>query len=1664
MSSLEDVAQRLARKTSPTTRDTRERGRKAGPDAYARLSVEQLLGRLAVIEDVTDAVAERGSQPECNKVRESVWGASMELVYQGASQGTAAAVARMLTALWSWLNAAALTAAQREALAAVEAAGGGAAPGGSAAASLDPARTLAAAAHVLRAVGAAAHDMSLEGSLAPQLLEAAAAALPLPDKMPGSVCKTLALSVLSQAAVLAAPSVRQTLRSNGAGAAAASSGAAALFKGDSSRLVKAALKAARDKDAAVRAAGYRCVAHVAAAAPLASPAFEALLAAAVRAVQEERNEHARAPAAECLASVLHAAASAPASAAAAKKNPLLAAATAARGGKKADAAAFGPVGPGSNPVWLALCVLRGCFARAVSADGGGGGAEGACEAAALAAAVFLQKCFGAGAEAPACAAHVSAREAVRMLLGFVGATAADGGAAEWRSVAAAVAQWCTTLGSDEAVVQVACGLRERLLPPAPEASAAAVAGSAAAAAATASAGVGDDGVGPVDPQAVAALYALTDVLQQLALGDALRQDMLGALLSFGSRAPQGRLRADVALAVKGLLGEASLATDCHYLVSLLIYHSGNALCGVGTPCDHEAVRWMLTAASCLLALLPCDPLGGAGSSIQLQLTELCSVAWLHADGTAAAEDASAAAAAQPATGGVRPIDPQLRVELACLLEACLACCGGFAALHGSLPKLSQRTAAVLRVEKAATFPRNRAEAAASFARRGAALLGVVAVLRFARRSGRDLAPLAACIDPDFLPALEDTLGLLHSRLIAWSDERLDAVLCGVRALAFEAVALLPQLPRSGSLYELSARAAVGCVAILSGTPSSLLPALLRGTLPPHEATRPSFVASSNIRPAAAEAPGGGVACLSTPVGDWHRVVRPSAARQRAGGPLTHERERVAPLTQLLDSAVRCLAVVFARQGKANRRSVVDRLAENMARSTERVAKGKATTADRTNQLNTMACLLAALTRAAASPACREVAWAADPELLKVVRGCVAMARAVLGAPCVLTRCAAGEVVGLAAALGGQGHGGAAASLESFDAHLPAALAAARGAEAAGLAHAIGALHARDREGRADMVGLSLSYLRQLARRDYASAPAPKERSGGGGGLVSGVLGGGGAAAAAAEEAADAEVAVLPHVLTALSRVVIAAGAAVAPFSDAAAMLAAERVVRDVPATAGDAAAKGGGVDYDAACVSAALDVVGALAAALPAEDGLLDAASLAATTSRSLLLLGLNHTDSLARATAHGVLAFAAAQRADAALRLNVPALLGQLLAELSTVDATDAVPRGSLPQASGAAKAHAVAALCGALHALCAADAGKAAEALGPRQLLHLSDAACARGGPPAPPSGGQQPSPGVGAGGADAQQQQQQQQQQAQGLLQEAAHCVLQSSVELLASPSEERRGLGCVRLREWVDEVHAAVAGAGRRAATKVSAMQLLAALLATLVDVEAAATEELLAPCRKRLFALCLGATEKPGPLRGPALASLASLVVLCGGLEDDEAPSDDAGGGGGGGGADPDLRTRSVLVRYARQLCDAAGAGLAPALPGHVQYAAAQLAAATIKSCILPPTEVSKLVCPILANSVDPVSTKRQRGVPSTLRLHQNASSHHLRTQFSMLVKCFAEQSADELVNVGVTSAAADVVLFARGIQVCVVRCRADTQPHTVTRTHTGSPSAWVHVA
>eukprot|EP01059_Diplonema_ambulator_P003277 TRINITY_DN12960_c0_g1_i3.p1 TRINITY_DN12960_c0_g1~~TRINITY_DN12960_c0_g1_i3.p1 ORF type:complete len:1420 (+),score=450.12 TRINITY_DN12960_c0_g1_i3:78-4337(+) len=968
---------------------------------------------------------------------------------------------------------------------------------------------------------------------------------------------------------------------------------------------KQCLKALKDKDPNVRTAGFKCIGYAAAFTDtLTDPCFKGL---------SDPHPTARAAATEALARILHAGFERHKTGRAASKKSLM-------GSKKK--AAVGGLSQG-------MVHLRTHFTSPPTMR----------EAASATASLFLQKC---GSSAVA-----TCKEMTSQLLSFLCSDASGknplSGATEAevlhaaRCIAAAISSWAGACGSEQARIVI---LKELLI--------------------KISAKPADRD--KADPLVLACVYCLPDLMMQLepAATEHLHEDISRALLTCGASTGVMRLRVDCALAMRTLssLVPVTHDTDCQLLISKLIHHSGNALCAVGTPCDHEAIRNMFSAATCLLALLPHDSLM-ANQSMKLQLTELCSVAFPQPPYTASVEPKKGAK-------GTIPVDPQTKLELACLLETCLACSAGFRGLKETFGPLTQKLAPVLRGRE---LPSTAKDAYNLFRSRSSALLAIVSVLRFAHASCNDVPQLASCIHAEFVPALEDTFEVLYHKSIAWSDEKLEGALCMARMLAYEAVRLLPQVASSASLYAVAMKACVGTITVLSQlqVATTLLPSQLKDAMP-SLMTAPHALVPDSLSPVEF------MDLTPADVSDWHEVVcHPPVPNE---GPLIYERWRLPVLTALLNSSIHCFSIVFARQGRTNKRSVMEKMRQNMQTTVDKY--NKVSSKLKKTQLNIACAVLAALLAASKHHTCREIFWNTDNELKQIIVHVITLAKIVLPSTCHLTRCAGTEIIGLAASLAGKMD-------DPVDTYLANNLAKARGITAAALAQCMGALHAHDPQGRADILSLSFSYLMKLAR----CGDTPQKG-----------------------KSAEPVISCIPFVMTALARVAESAGQSVVGCAHVAMSVAAEKIITRAPL-----GSEFSEVDTEIAYMMTLGRVVKGVVHSMGVE---LDPASKIAKISRVIMLQGLGSSNRQVRTEFREVLSHLILTGAVKKLRINVATMLTEAINDLNSLD----TPQGD------AMVCRDFKALCELTEAICNYDSENAAQELGPRHLFHLIDTVGSRQG----------------------------------------------------------------------------------------------------------------------------------------------------------------------------------------------------------------------------------------------------------------------------------------------------------------------------------------------
>eukprot|EP01063_Lacrimia_lanifica_P034624 TRINITY_DN6439_c1_g5_i2.p1 TRINITY_DN6439_c1_g5~~TRINITY_DN6439_c1_g5_i2.p1 ORF type:complete len:1650 (+),score=418.85 TRINITY_DN6439_c1_g5_i2:59-4951(+) len=1417
------------------------------PDPHAAL------GRLAAIDALADVVAAEGSRPSCGRIAKPVLTACAGLLVHGVPFATAHAIRRLLTSVWGWLDAGVAVAGHQVLLDALASM-----PSGKDVAS---GRRAAAVAIAATAAYRLAGEVGMEGAQAARLVDALAEKLPSLDKLSEAAARVEVCDAVA------------------AGVAACTAYTAPIPLHKDMKFARLASAAVKDKDPAVRAAGYRVLSAAAAGAYPAQSFGDHLIAACGKGVCEEKHAEPRTAAAEALATALHsqfvAAVATPMATATASDSSGLRRLFGGRSPKPTEA-----LTPQEH-LGSALAALRNAFGRQ------GPAAAEVREAIAYAARVFLVKCGSfAVATAPWVVSELVRFATATEFCAAVAAAAAAGSRSSsvapatykeselmhaCRCASGAIVHWADGCGSDAARIVI---IKQLLLylhaltprpahppeqagdvpPPAPEPPVSPYAAS----------GVYHEFAGVFEPASTIALWALPGIIRQLGAAGlegchGLRDLIVHALFASGTQCGTAQQRTDSALIMK-MLTEVTphhRLTDEHLLMSVLIHHSGNALCGVGTKCDHEAIRSMLTAGQALLgvflptALCP-DP------AIHRQLAEVSSVTlpeapydqFVESDPflTAAAKKATAAAAGQlppedpkqpnpPQT----PVDPQLRIELACLLDACTACCGGVSGVLKNLGLVTERLAPILHGQ---TWPEHPGAVLALLRARGNALLALLSVVKFVAAADTQEVPrLGKLVHPSYVEGLEDTFRLLYNTSMppaASEHEVINVALCHVRALAFDCVAALPSARQASSVYALAVKAACSLLTSshhMAGV--TLISAAAPAAVPPHASFASSAVHRTfpaRVRPLPPSGHSGAMA--SGAVSNWAEMI--DAPGAGAGAVLIYEGTRTCPLAALYNAAVRCVGTVFALWGGLNNRKVVmeklrDGVLECVDVERREKAVKKASTAQlddaRTAQLNMTAAALCALAKCSENSSGE--AWAKDPVLCVVVQDALTLAKAGLGAACFWTRTAAAEIVGLAMGLAGP-------IRDPVDGYLPTVVMKALSCEAAGLAQSIGALHAHDPANRGDVAGLSLSYLAKVEQCDDAT-PSPYA-------------------------------AVAPHVLTSVARLLASLEAEREDHAavDSAMLLVCHRMLQAAPGATADTVKQAlqsgtgrelvelgvfpGAERYDVAVVTAGLHAAAALVAGAPCV-GRNGGASTAALCLQALLREGEEHTAVEVRTAARRVVAALLEGRAASGWGEAVDGVdvAGWVRA------AVDDLLNGRVLHG------HDVAAAAALLRAAAVHAAGATGDVLSPKTILVLLD---------------RHPGPTTRTAV-------------------EAAGAALAAHTGHLASvPREEVKQplpLGCCRVFEWVDAVSSVLAppllspeetvaaataaaaspGVPARAAAVRMAAELVSALPAPAEWWTGAGGGGSLTKLLTHL--LTLAEDNAPSPLRAEALRTLAALL-------------------------------------------------------------------------------------------------------------------------------------------------------------------------------------------
>ena len=1131
--------------------------------------------RLGSIEDLTDAVVERGTQQDCRDSAGKLTGTVYELAKDaGTSAGTLEALRRAVISTFGWLDVSALKDTHARLLAISN---------DTTTKKDERARIAQNCYLLLGACHSSVVERRLQSTLGNQLLESLLSTLPQIDKLPDTATRLAALKAIEGSVKATTVGVGPTQ--------------VASFK----TLLKQIERGYSDKDSGVKIAALRCVeAASSCCTPLGAKEKDSqgILLNGPAKLLEDRNLEVRFAAAEAVARVLQVGVE--------QNDPN-------------DVEFVGKARHSFETIQKLYADAKDCGVR---------------EAVSSCASLFAQKCARITA-VPSTAGFVAemmmaflapiADKFVSNSIAFIKRATSDRDMVHsCRCIAAAISSWCATVRSQRAKVHIVKKLLAQLQSEAPK----------------------------LSPFAVTALYALPDIFKQMqhdSLSGLDTVSVMTTLVQCGSHCASNRHRVDVAFAVKSLAMVRPLETFAiaHYLVSILIDNAGNAFCGYGTPCDHQAIKAMTTAGAALLSVLPHD--SHIEPSIKPHLTELCSVARAKQDPVAPDPNLTA-------------IDPLARLELAFLMETCLACCEGVSGLHTTLPKLTQKVAQSLKVEKEMPFPKSANDAVALFVEKGVALLSLVSVLRFARNSGKDLTALMGNMDPELLVALENSITHFHNNDVAWKDDGVvEIVLCKCRTLAYEAVSLLPPtLGRTAQVYKQAAKTSAATLCSIKSARCSITRSLLKGVLAPSDRTHP---VTRDLPPAESLH---GDTDGSRSFGEWHHMTLEVDVSSH--GALLFEKERQGRYTDLIDTGICCLATTFVRQGKDNKKRIIEHLAKEVRKEEKAVC------------LNVATFLLLAMGKAVADPACREVLWSKDPFLLQTIQATVALCRTMLALPCQLTRMAAAEAIGLASSFMGFVDKG----VETIDTLLPFMIGPAAPYEASALSHCIGALHAHNPEGRLDVLGLSLAYLQKLAKCDSTKS--------------------------------DESSAVRPAALAALARVVRASGFEVARLADDIMYFACEHVVSDVRSECSV-------LGYAAQCSAAGSLVVDAMIASLGDD---FEMATPGATQARILLLHGLDSDSSVARAAALRVAARIINDKRDASLRISLTPLLLQVMQEANDIDEPGTLRRVA---SLGTTKLTLCTALCDVLLAVCRRDAHAAAETLGPQQLYHLLHAVATRG-----------------------------------------------------------------------------------------------------------------------------------------------------------------------------------------------------------------------------------------------------------------------------------------------------------------------------------------------
>ena len=786
---------------------------------------------------------------------------------------------------------------------------------------------------------------------------------------------------------------------------------------EESKAIKQCQRAIRDKDISVRDAGYRCISEASRcviATGAATPAYDLLLNTSIKGL-EERSYSVRRSAATAVASLLFTAFEQHQE-------------EASYGKQESGKRVFGIGGRKKRTLGgtvLGLKFLRELFTNNPSVR----------EGASMAAGLFLERCGAAVA--------ANAQDLFNYLLSFcekINNTNESESLHACRLIAATVSLWLGGCPSESVLVTVLREITEKL---------------------------SSSSATPNKKQIC--LLVLPDLTMQLG-SDAVQQSFDGIFEALQSCASVANLRSiskirvDAAHALRLMLDlvPSKLPTTCHLLVSSLIGKSGNALCSVGTPCDHEALRSMMCCATLLLAIFPREYCHVVPSSVQRQLTELCDVAFpteLNFE------------CGSPTSPTSVPLDPLQKFELSCLLEACLACSSGFGGLKASLPKVTAKIAFVLHGKEVPTTQKSIVIALRS---RASVLQCLVSVIKFAKLSGKDISILTKLINQGIVSGLEDTLEILFHKSLPQSNAQVDLLLCKTRTLAYEAISILPQLPKSVNLYNAVMKTCVGTLTALSIqgvvntlAASSLQDAMKLSGIRLHEGfiTGDAYQYNPNLENTVSQDT------------DWHHVLCNSGSLSFQATQsdllddqlLSSESIRLPAVVELLNMSIRALVVVFSRQGKGNKAVVIAKLKTQLQATCTKKSNFKK---DAPLQVNILLAIVMSLRCCMQHPNCRSVLWNTDEDLSKAGSDCIALAQLVFNSTCPLIRTVAGDIIGLATALTGS-------TPSPIDAFLPTILPKSTLNESLSIAHTVGALHGYDPKGRLDVVSLSISYLQNI---------------------------------------------------------------------------------------------------------------------------------------------------------------------------------------------------------------------------------------------------------------------------------------------------------------------------------------------------------------------------------------------------------------------------------------------------------------------------------------------------------------------------------------------------------------------------------------------------------